>query len=75
MIPVNHALVPGLLEHSCLLMNIIMVRGSDGLTPWQRLRGRPFAQQLIAIGEMVIYRVQSKVSGHDPEGNIGAQGR
>ena len=74
MIPVNHALVPWLLEHSCLLMNI-MVRGSDGLTSWQRLRGRSFAQQLIGIGEMVIYRFPSKGPGHDPEGNMGAQGR
>ena len=40
-IPVDHAVVPWLLEHTCLVLNV-RSRGSDGLTPWQRVRGRPF---------------------------------
>ena len=73
-IPVNHALIPWLLEHTCLLMNTL-VRGNDGLTSWHRLRGRPFSQQLLGIGEMVIYKFPSKGPGHNPEGNMGVQGR
>ncbi len=73
-IPVQHALIPWMLEHVCLLMNVL-VRGNDGLTSWQRLRGRPFGQQLVGFAEMVIYKFPSKGPGHNPEGNMGVQGR
>ena len=49
-IPVGHALVPWLLEHACLVLNTTSV-GPDGQTAWQRVRGRPFTQRLIAFGE------------------------
>ncbi len=32
-IPVGHAVIPWLLEHTCLLLNTL-VRGEDGITPW-----------------------------------------
>ena len=53
-IPVNHAVIAWLLEHTCLLLNAL-VRGSDGLTPWARACGRPFGQQLLGFGELVLY--------------------
>ena len=73
-IPVDHALIPWMLEHACLLMNTL-VRGNDGLTSWHRLRGRPFSQQMVGFAETVIYKFPSKGPGHNPEGNMGVQGR
>ena len=36
-VPINHALIPWLLEHTCLLLNAMVV-GEDGLTSWARAR-------------------------------------
>ena len=69
-IPVNHALVPWILEHAALLLNT-MVRGQDGATPWARARGRPFRQQLVGIGESVLYKFPAKGPRSDPMGNMG----
>ena len=41
-IPVDHALIAWLLEHTCLLINV-ETRGADVLTGWARARGRNFA--------------------------------
>ena len=32
-VPVNHSLVPWLLQHTCVMLNA-RARGSDGLTAW-----------------------------------------
>ena len=72
-IPVAHPVVEWMLEHACLLVNAL-VRGEDGITAWERTRGRPFSQQLIGFGEVVLYRYPTKGPQHDPHGNIGAQG-
>ena len=73
-IPVDHPLVPWLLEHTALLLNVT-VRGTDGLTAWARARGRPFGQQLLGFGESVLYRYPSKGPQSQPDGNMGALGR
>ena len=57
--PVDHAIMPWMVDHVCLLLNVV-VRGADGLTAWQRVRGRPFSQQLLGFGESVLYRFPSK---------------
>ncbi len=72
-IPVDHPVVHWLLEHACLLLNV-MVRGDDGLTAWARIRGRAFVQQLIGFGERVLYKFPSKGPQHAPYGNMGAVG-
>ena len=72
-IPVDHAVVPWMIDHVCLLVNVV-VRGSDGLTAWQRVRGRPFSQQLVGFGESVLYRYPGKGPQHQPDGNTGALG-
>ncbi len=69
-IPVDHALVPWLLEHVCLLLNA-RVRGPDGLTSWARSRGRAFNQRLLGFGERVLYKLPGKGPRHDPDGNMG----
>ena len=56
---IDHALVPWLLQHVCLLLNA-RARGSDGLTPWARVRGRPFNQRFLCFGEVVLYKLPSK---------------
>ena len=53
-IPVNHSMLPWLLEHTASLLNV-RSRGSDGLTPWARVRGRPFGVQVIGFGEEVSF--------------------
>ena len=58
-IPVDHALIPWLLEHTCMLINV-KTRGPDGLTAWARARGRNFAQKLIGFGEKVVYKLPMK---------------
>jgi len=40
-LPVNHPLAAWLVEHVTAIRNI-RVRGTDGLTPWFKARGRPF---------------------------------
>ena len=58
-IPIGHALVPWLIEHAALLLNV-KSRGQDGLTPWARVRGRPFSQQLLCYAEQVLYKLPPK---------------
>ena len=58
-VPVSHALVPWIMEHTALLLNTV-VRGEDGLTPWARARGRPFRQHLLGFGEGVLFKFPSK---------------
>ena len=69
-IPPNHPLTPWLLEHTALLLNAC-VRGADGLTSWQRARGRPFGMTLYSFGEAVYWKQPVKGPQHDTEGNMG----
>ncbi len=48
-VPVDHAVIPWLLEHTCLLINV-KTRGADGLKGWARARGRNFFQKLLGVG-------------------------
>ena len=58
-IPINHPVAAWLSEHVCILMNT-MVRGGDGLTAWERARGRPFRQRLIGFFESCMYKLPVK---------------
>jgi hypothetical protein len=70
-IPVSHPVVPWLLEHTAFLLNV-KSRGSDGLTPWARVKGRPFGLQILGFGEEVFYKRPVKGPEAQPEGNMGA---
>ena len=70
-IPVAHPIVPWLLEHSAFLLNV-KVRGSDGLTAWARVKGRPFGLQSIGFGESVFFKRPVKGPNAQPDGNMGA---
>ena len=52
-IPVDHPMIASMMEHASLLLNAL-VRGTDGLTAWKRVRGRSFGQPLVGIGESVL---------------------
>ena len=58
-IQTDHAIVPWLLEHTCLILNV-RSRGTDGITPWERVKGRPFGQQVVGFGEVVLYKLPTK---------------
>ncbi len=71
-VPPDHAIVPWLLEHTCLLLNV-KYRGADGLTSWARARGRAFTQQILGFGETVLYKLPVKGPGSQPDGNMGTR--
>ena len=52
-LPITHALMTWMVEHVCLLMNAIP-RGGNGMTPWERVRGRKFNQRIFEFGELVV---------------------
>jgi len=69
-IPVDHPVIPWLLEHTCLLMNV-KTRGADGLTGWARARGRNFSQKLLGFGEKILYKLP--VKGPQAPANMAAK--
>ena len=71
-VPIDHAVVPWLLEHTSLLLNVRQ-KGPDGLTAWARCRGRAFNQRLLAFGECVLYKFPMKGPKSAPDGNMGAK--
>ena len=54
-IPVDHPMTAWMMEHASLLTNAL-VRGTDGFTAWKWIRGRAFGQQLVGLGENVLYK-------------------
>ncbi len=65
----NHPILAWLLRHVAFLQNIL-VKGDDGLTPWTRVKGRPFALRLTGFGEWVFWKLPSKGPQHQPDGNM-----
>ena len=73
-IPVTHALVPWLLEHTCMILNT-RHRGDDGCTNWMRIKGRAFNQRILGFAELILYKLPGKGPLHDPDGNMGTRWR
>ena len=71
-VPVDHALVPWLLQHTAMLLNL-RSRLPDGKAPWERARGRPFHQKILGFGELVLWKLPSKGPNSQPDGNMGAR--
>ncbi len=71
-VPIGHALIPWLLEHTCTLLNA-KLRGNDGLTAWGRIRGRTFNQRLLGFAETVLYKLPAKGPHSAPDGNMGTR--
>ena len=58
-IPPNHPLMCWLVEHAAHSLTT-RVKGRDGQTAYQRVRGKPWNQRLLGFGEMCRYKVQTK---------------
>lgn len=58
-IPATHAIMHWLVSHAADLLTW-RIRGLDGLTAYQRVRGKPFTYKLIAFGERCNYKFNSK---------------
>ena len=61
-----------MVNHTCILLNA-KSRGSDGLTSWERIKGRKFNQLLLGFGETVLYKLPSKGPRANPDGNMGTR--
>ena len=61
-----------MVTHSAFLLNALPL-GSDGLTPWTRIKGRPFALRIVGFGETTMYKLPAKGPQHDPDGNVGTR--
>jgi hypothetical protein len=68
-IPINHPIIAWLVSHSAVMMDALY-RGTDGLAPWTRARGRPFNMRLVGFAEKVMYKLPPKGPQHDPHGNV-----
>ena len=71
-IPKDHALMPWLLEHTCLILSTT-VRALDGATAWRRIRGRDFHGNMAGFGEQVLYKLPGKGFLSKLEGNMGTK--
>ena len=58
-IPPEHPIMSWLVEH-CAWLLTARLRGEDGKTAHQRVRGRPFAKKLVEFGERVLYKLPIK---------------
>ena len=71
-IPVQHVLIPWLLQHTCTLFNA-RSRGSDGLTTCERVKGRAFNQLVLGFAECVLHKLPTKGPQSRPDGNMGTR--
>ena len=68
-IPHTHQLMSWLAEHVALTMSIT-VRGDDGKTAFQRVKGVAFGKRLLEFGEYVLFKLPSKGPRHDATGKL-----
>ena len=60
-VPADHFIIPWLANYAAFAINRFEV-GSDGMTPFQRLRGKPFTQSMCEFGEC-LHALSYKQSG------------
>ena len=68
-IPEQHPLMSWLVEHTAWLLTV-RLRGEDGKTAYERVRGRPFTKRLTDFGEEVLYKLPSKGPEADARGTL-----
>ena len=70
-IPTTHAVMYWLVSHAADVLTW-RIRGIDGLTAYQRARGKPFTYKLIAFGERCNFKFNSKAPiGESDRWNLG----
>jgi hypothetical protein len=57
----DHPVIPWIVEHSCDVYNKFHV-GSDGKTPYERWKGKPWNKDTLEFGELVHYKFPKKSS-------------
>ena len=68
-IPTEHPLMAWLVRFTSWLLSV-RVRGQDGKTAYERLRGKPFARRLVAFGEVCLGKFATKGPSHDEDGKL-----
>ena len=72
-IPVDHSVMAWMVKHASWILTI-RVRGKDGKTAYERLRGKPFSRKSVGIGEMCLFRLPLKgEKAHDEDGKMGVR--
>ena len=61
---VKHPCFAWLVLHAADVYNKYQV-GADGLTAYERLRGRPFSGSMYEFGQVILYKTSMKVQGGD----------
>ena len=61
-LPIFHAATTWMIEHAADLITKYQV-GQDGMTPFERLRGRAYRGEVFGFGQCVLRRVTGKVQG------------
>ena len=67
--PPKHAVCAWLLEHATMILNVRM-KGTDGKTPWHRIRGRNFGIRICGFGEQAMFKKDMKGPEKVARGNI-----
>ncbi len=71
-IPVDHPATAWLVEHANSVLNT-RSRGTDGLSPWARVRGRPMSLKTYCFGEKVMYKLATSGPDAEDRGNVSAR--
>ena len=74
LVPDSHPTFSWMVEWVALILTC-RVRGSDGRTAFQRIRGRPFGKRLLEVMEMCFYKLPTKGPERDAAGKMGARWR
>ena len=67
-VPISHPIMAWLVRHVGFTRTAF-VRQSDGRTPWETIRGRPYSQRLYHFGERVHWKLPTKGPKSQPRGN------
>ena len=71
-VPEQHAIVTWLIEHVAFLLTA-RLRGVDGKTAYQMIRGRPFSKRLVEFGERVLFKLPIKGPRQAERGELDAR--
>ena len=70
-IPADHPVMAWIVKHASWILTI-RVRGRDGKTPYERLRGKPFTRKGVGFGELCLFRLPLK-KADDDDGKLGVR--
>ena len=73
-IPNDHPLTSWLVEYAAWLLTV-RTRGSDGRSPYHRIRGRNFGKRLLEFGEQCLYKLPVKGKRHEEDGKLAERWR